>query len=103
MPMQPRQHVPLWKQNAKPRVRPTTSQRGYGSYWQKLSAAVRREEPACRKCGKPSSCVDHIIAKAKGGTDARENLQGLCWKCHNRKTNEVDGGGISEDVRSYLK
>lgn len=52
-----------------------------------------REEPLCRRClaeGRTSATeeVDHIIPKAEGGTDERENLQGLCEECHRRKTQE---------------
>ena len=34
--------------------------------------------------------VDHIIALAKGGTNALTNLQTLCHACHSRKTARVD-------------
>jgi 5-methylcytosine-specific restriction endonuclease McrA len=40
----------------------------------------------------PGTEVDHIIARAAGGTDAWENLQNLCTSCHSRKTVECDGG-----------
>ena len=30
--------------------------------------------------------VDHIITKAKGGTDDPDNLQSLCVQCHREKT-----------------
>lgn len=30
--------------------------------------------------------VDHIIPLHKGGTDALDNLEGLCLTCHERKT-----------------
>jgi len=30
--------------------------------------------------------VDHIVPKSAGGTDAYDNLQALCYSCHNRKT-----------------
>jgi 5-methylcytosine-specific restriction endonuclease McrA len=30
--------------------------------------------------------VDHIITKARGGTDDPSNLQALCRECHSRKT-----------------
>ena len=31
--------------------------------------------------------VDHIIARVRGGTDARENLQLLCGNCNRIKGN----------------
>ncbi|WP_233132569.1 HNH endonuclease [Paraferrimonas haliotis] len=34
----------------------------------------------------PAVTVDHIVAKAHGGTDHMENLQALCDKCHKAKT-----------------
>lgn len=45
------------------------------------------EEPICMVCmRRPSSQVDHKIPLCKGGTDDRENLQGICEKCHDEKT-----------------
>src|SRR5207253_917152 len=51
--------------------------------WWKLRKMVLAEEPFCRKCKEEgrivrATQVDHIIARADGGTDDRENLQGLC-------------------------
>jgi 5-methylcytosine-specific restriction endonuclease McrA len=44
----------------------------------------------CSVCGiRPSTVVDHIIAKAAGGTDERSNLRGICGgpgSCHATKT-----------------
>ncbi|MEG9303316.1 HNH endonuclease signature motif containing protein [Psychrobacter celer] len=34
----------------------------------------------------PATDVDHIINKAKGGSDDPSNLQSLCRKCHRSKT-----------------
>ncbi len=39
--------------------------------------------------------VDHIIALAKGGTDADDNLQLLCSGCHILKT----GGDVSDAAK----
>lgn len=76
------------------RWRQTSSRhdRGYGAEWQKLRAAVlSRDNFLCQECvrnGKltPAAEVDHVIPKAKGGTDNPANLQGLCSPCHSAKT-----------------
>lgn len=58
----------------------------YGKEWPKLRRQVLAEEPTCRNCGiRASRTVDHIIPKARGGSDARGNLQGLCWVCATAK------------------
>jgi 5-methylcytosine-specific restriction protein A len=49
------------------------------------------EEPLCRECLKrdrvtATTIADHIIPKAEGGTDDRENYQGLCDPCSSAKT-----------------
>jgi 5-methylcytosine-specific restriction protein A len=74
---------------AKPR---SSAALGYGYRWQQLRAAVLREEPNCRACGRPASHVDHIMSKRKGGTDERHNLQALCASCHASKTSRYDHG-----------
>lgn len=61
--------------------------------WLAISAQVLSEEPVCRICRKaPSTDVDHIVPKRRGGSDERSNLQGTCHRCHARKTASVDGG-----------
>ena len=34
----------------------------------------------------PATEVDHIIPKARGGTDNPDNLQAICAECHKTKT-----------------
>jgi 5-methylcytosine-specific restriction protein A len=64
----------------------------YGPGWDRLRALVLREEPTCRLCGvRPSTTVDHIRAKARGGTDARSNLRALCDPCHASKSGREGG------------
>lgn len=51
--------------------------------WRRLSAEVRAEEPRCRLCDAPASCVDHIVGIEEGGARwERSNLQSLCRRCH---------------------
>ena len=53
----------------------------------RMREVVLIEEPVCMICGvKPSVEVDHILPLCKGGTDLRDNLQGLCAECHDEKT-----------------
>lgn len=75
------------------RFRGSRHQRGYGRRWEKLRVMILNRDPLCRACGSaPSAEVDHIVPKAKGGTDHPDNLQGLCKPCHSRKTATEDGG-----------
>jgi len=64
----------------------TTTERGYGSTWQRLRLLVLRGEPLCRHCGAAATDVDHIVPKRAGGPDTMENLQPLCHSCHSIKT-----------------
>lgn len=69
-------------------TRPSASNRGYGWRWQKLRRIVLAEEPICRvaDCTQASEEVDHILPLSRGGTNRRENLQGLCKSHHSKKT-----------------
>lgn len=73
----------------------TTTERGYGWRHQQMRKTVLMEEPLCRSCLKrspplytPSVIADHIEPKAEGGTDDRDNYQGLCQPCSDAKTAE---------------
>lgn len=79
-------------------LRPCASKRGYDSAWQKIRKYVLlRDNYTCQACyrvvggHKRDSHVDHIIAKAKGGTDDESNLRTLCNVCHSIKTAREDG------------
>jgi 5-methylcytosine-specific restriction protein A len=73
--------------------RGNSAERNYGHRWRLLRYRVLEEEPVCRICRKAVATeVDHILARAKGGTDDRSNLRGLCKACHSVKTIREDGG-----------
>ena len=65
----------------------TAESRGYrSSAWPRIRARFLRAHPDCARCGQPAQSVDHIVSKARGGTDDEENLQALCDRCHRAKT-----------------
>jgi len=53
----------------------------------RMRHVVLVEEPLCMICGrKPATQVDHKNPICKGGQDDRDNLQGICQECHDKKT-----------------
>lgn len=87
------------EQGAYDQERGSAAQRGYGARWRKLRAMKLGADPICsdpyhQHPGQVVAAteVDHILPKARGGTDAWENLQSLCGSCHSHKTATQDGG-----------
>lgn len=78
-----------WKNYSKGQ---SSSERGYGAEWRKLrNQVVKRDKGLCQQCKRegiyrPGSSVDHVIAKAHGGTDALSNLECICTEHHRAKT-----------------
>ena len=71
----------------------TRQERGYGADHDRMRKLVLAEEPLCRECLKrdmvsATTIADHVVPKAEGGTDDRENYQGLCKPCSDAKTAE---------------
>ena len=67
----------------------SASARGYGAAWRTLRKRILERDPTCRwpeGCDRPSTDVDHIMNRARGGTDDPSNLQGLCRDHHRAKT-----------------
>jgi 5-methylcytosine-specific restriction enzyme A len=77
------------------RERGSSTARGYGSAWQKLSALVIvRDGGLCTLqipgvCTTYATTADHRIPKVLGGTDDLENLQGACRACNGSKGGRV--------------
>lgn len=91
--------------------RGSSTERGYGYRWQKVSAAYLREHPLCEcpecQAGKvrawPARVVDHKTPHRGDMTLFwdRKNWQAMAIECHNKKTATEDGGfgrprGVSE-------
>lgn len=70
----------------------TRHQRGYGSDWEKIRIRIlKRDRYLCQSCFRigivsSASIVDHIKAKAHGGTNEDANLESICRDCHAKKT-----------------
>lgn len=64
--------------------------------WIRLRKMKLHHNPLCEHCNladevTPATTVDHIV-EIKDDWNQRlvyENLQSLCWACHNRKTTQV--------------
>ena len=72
-----------------------STQRGYGSRWQRARLAYLQQHPLCVQCQNagritPADVVDHIIPH-RGDKELfwdSSNWQPLCKKCHDTKTRE---------------
>ncbi len=69
-------------------ARPSRHARGYGPEWDRLRRRILQQHPWCMWPGCPelATDVDHIVPKARGGTDDWDNLQALCHRHHSIKT-----------------
>lgn len=51
--------------------------------WRAVRQQVLDDEPICTSCrAAPSTAAGHILARALGGTDHRDNLTGQCEPCN---------------------
>lgn len=84
--------------------RTSRQSRGYGAEWDKIRARIlRRDKHLCQECKRRGQIrtgnhVDHIKPKAKGGTDADDNLQTLCRQHHDEKTLADRGGTVRQAI-----
>lgn len=87
-----------------PRAKPSSTERGYGSRWQRIRAHVLRTQPLCRPCfadGRVTAAteVDHVVPKVDGGGDEIDNLQPICRRCHADKSAREGRGDRGSDLR----
>ncbi len=53
--------------------------------WAQLRRRVLRRDRLCQLCFRvPAVEVDHVVARADGGSDEVSNLRGVCGECHRR-------------------
>ena len=80
--------------------RKTSCKRGYGRAWQKYRLGFLAKHPLCMRCCEIkgrivlATVVDHIQPH-KGDMVSfwdKTNHQGLCKRCHDKKTASEDGG-----------
>ena len=90
-------HVGRWGDER----RGSRHERGYGTAWDKRRLRIlKRDAGICQACLRDGVVhqgteVDHIVPKARGGTDDDENLQTICREAHRAKTQaESAGGGV---------
>lgn len=80
-------------------------ERGYGTAWDKLrKVIIARDKGLCQPCLRkgrlhPATHVDHILSKAKGGTDDPANLEAINAHCHKAKTALDSGRQLRPKVR----
>lgn len=74
-----------WQKGPDTRPRRLTGRKWYAARRQVLA----EQKGECAHCGcmlVDGWALDHITPHSKGGSDDRENLQGLCLPCHDAKT-----------------
>src|SRR5262245_39488172 len=65
--------------------RPSVTER-YGGDWSMKRRRTLARDPVC-PCGlEPSIEVDHVIARADGGSNDESNLRGIGARCHAEKS-----------------
>lgn len=61
-----------------------------GSKWKKLRLQIlARDNHTCQYCGSEATTIDHIIPKAKGGSDTESNLIASCRTCNTAKSDKA--------------
>lgn len=90
MPTLPKNKRPPWLPERKAWEHPGRRDDVYQSpRWKALRKWYRIANPLCVVCGDAMQDIDHIVPLSQGGDPYDiDNLQSLCRRCHNDKTNE---------------
>src|SRR3982750_395656 len=66
-------------------------------------ARLMRTHPVCVLClTAPATQVDHIVNRARGGSDELSNLRPVCFDCHKSKTQDESREGLALKSRKRL-
>jgi 5-methylcytosine-specific restriction protein A len=69
--------------------RPPVNERYSSEFFRNRPRVLERDDHTCQECGAtPVNIVDHIVPKARGGSDAMDNLRAICSDCHKAKTQQ---------------
>jgi 5-methylcytosine-specific restriction endonuclease McrA len=74
------------------KTRSKSSRGGSTRRWRELRLRIlRRDRYLCRYCGGEANTVDHVLPKARGGTDDPSNLVAACARCNYSKQDRTPG------------
>ena len=88
------QAIATKKRNTDPPGRPTAAQQGYGAEWRRVSAKLIAAATGCALCPSPftkddPATVDHIIPKARGGTNDEQSLRVIHRSENSRRASQA--------------
>jgi 5-methylcytosine-specific restriction endonuclease McrA len=72
--------------------------------WRRIRLAIlARDERTCAWCGGEANTVDHLLARAEGGTNEPGNLVACCVTCNSRRGAQVATRRRGRGSRSVFK
>lgn len=72
------------RQQQQQRGSPTARGMGY-RYQQARLRVLERDRYVCHWCGRHATTADHLVPRAKGGSDDDANLVAACVECNSRR------------------
>lgn len=87
--------------DAFPRPKPSLIERDRWSWGRLVAKLIKSRGFRCDWCGGSERLeVDHILARAEGGSDHADNLRVLCHVCHRKRHNGLTPAtiGAKSDV-----